>query len=119
MSQPLPDSAAEKKWRLVSTIITRAVILSVSFYAFAFAMRVEWNNKNTPGIGYATPLFGPLHLVADGAPENNRDGIIACLILLPMIFAFIIRPHLITGLISLLGIAGWLFLGLIGSTINC
>ncbi len=94
-------------------------VLVIAVGLFIVVMYVEWLNKSTLGPGNASPVFGPFHFVTDVAPENIRDGIVACVILIPMIFLFFIWPHPITALVSLVGVLIWLFLGVIGKSIGC
>lgn len=81
-------------------------------------MYKEWLDKTTAGIREASPLFGPFHFVTDAAPPNVTFGVLLCIGLIPLIFAFVVKPQFFTAILSLIGLLLWLFFGLVGAGIN-
>jgi hypothetical protein len=66
-----------------------------------------------------TVLLGPLHFLMDTAPENRITGIVLCLVLLPCLAAFPLKPNFVTALVSLLAGLCWFAIGVIGAGIGC
>jgi hypothetical protein len=86
---------------------------------FAAWMYMEWRNKTAPGIRHASPLFGAFHFVTDSSERNVECGTWLCVFVIPCIFSYPIKPHWCTAMLTLLGLILWLFLGLVGSGIDC
>ena|SRR6266851_4179501 len=93
------------------TSLFASVAVTILFCALMYS---EWLHKNQ-----ASFLFGPLHCATDVAPENVRFGIFLSIVLVPMMFAYLVKPHWTTAVLSLIGILSWLFLGVICEGISC
>lgn len=81
--------------------------------AIALAMgylRTEW--RLAPN---ASLLLGPLWIAWYGGVA----GWVLAILLLPSVFAFLIKPHPITALISSIAFSLWMFLGVVGRAIGC
>jgi hypothetical protein len=91
----------------------RAVLFLAWFCSFAGVMAFEW--ARWPN---GTILFGPFWIIA----YNGFDdwcGVLSCVVLLPMLFAFPLKPHPLTFCLSLLALAVWLVMGMVGWGIGC
>ena len=64
-------------------------------------------------------LLGPLLLVRDVSTENQTAGLLMCLVLIPGMLIGVVRPRSWSIAFSLLSALAWLFIGAIGSGINC
>jgi hypothetical protein len=64
-------------------------------------------------------LWGPLLFVFDVSPENQISGFVITVLLAAAILSFPLRPRTWTAAIAICGLAAWLFVGAIGSGINC
>ena len=84
----------------------------VSFGAFGALMTYEWLRWPN-GSAWLGPLgffwyFGP-----------NVEGLAITLTLLPLVFAFPLKPHPVTALLSLLGLMAWACMGTLAQGIGC
>jgi hypothetical protein len=107
------------KMALVGSWLWRVGLPFITSCGLFVVLYLEWKAKKTVGIGHASPLFGPFHLVTDVAPANNRAGIILCIILLPTMLCFFFRPNWKTAMISLIGFGLWIVIGIIAQGIGC
>lgn len=80
--------------------------------AFAAWMVFEW--RQWPN---GSPLLGPLGIMW----YNGFDGesLVFTVISLAMLFAFLLKPHWITAVMTLLGGLNWLFWGVAAVGIGC
>jgi hypothetical protein len=62
-------------------------------------------------------MFGPLALIRYNG--LNLVDVVTSAVLLPLLFAFLLRPHVLTFCLSLLGTLIWLCLGSIPMTVSC
>lgn len=65
-----------------------------------------------------TALLGPFLWVRDGAWENQLTGVILALVLFACICSVLLRPRIWTAVLSILGIIGWLVVGIVGLGIS-
>lgn len=65
------------------------------------------------------PFLGPILFLRDVAWENQVWGIVFCLLLIPGMLAPLVKPSWWAAGIGLLSVLGWLFLGMIGMSIDC
>jgi|GEM_PF-3814255 hypothetical protein len=80
--------------------------------AFVFAMVCVWICSPN-----GNPLLGPLQLL--GYNGVTVESLVFCAVSLAVFFAFLIKPHIITAVISILGGMNWLFWGLVVPGIGC
>jgi hypothetical protein len=64
-------------------------------------------------------LLGPLYFALDTAPGNVQAGVVLTVILLPCTLSVLLKPHLITVMVSLVAFLLWMFLGVVGQGISC
>src|SRR5262245_19250835 len=82
--------------------------------AGAFAALLIWEWSRWPN---GSPLLGPLGIIW----YNSISGESLALAALSLIalFAFLLKPHAATALISVLGVVNWLFWGVMALGIGC
>lgn len=99
----MPMKASPRGWMIVRLMCAAA---------FPASMVFEW--RRWPD---GSPLLGPLGIIW----YNGIDGesIVLCAISLVMVFAFLMKPHMVTAVISLLGAMNWLFWGVMALGIGC
>lgn len=95
-----------------SRFVVRWLVRLVCAAAFSALMTVEW--KRWPD---GSPLLGPLGIVWYNGIGMESAAI--CAISLAMLFAFPMKPGLITALVSLVGAVNWFFWGVVALGIGC
>jgi hypothetical protein len=80
--------------------------------AFAALVILEWNRW--PNV---SPVLGPLGMLWYGGLDVQ--AIMFCAISLAILFAFLLKPHPMTAMISFLGAMNWLFWGVMALGIGC
>ena len=86
-------------------------MIVVTLFAFACSyLRFEWSNAPN-----ASVMLGPLWMAWYG--ERSGWGLAG--LLLPCVFAVLIKPNNITFMVSLIALFSWLVLGMLGQGIGC
>ena len=80
--------------------------------AFGALMVIEWNRWPN-----GSPLLGPVGIIWYNG--IGVESVVLCAISLAVLFAFLLKPHAVTALISLLGGMNWLFWGVMALGIGC
>jgi hypothetical protein len=63
-------------------------------------------------------LLGPILFVLDVAPENVWWGVALTILLVPAIVLFAFRRRVWTAVVSIMALAAWLILGVVGGGID-
>jgi hypothetical protein len=79
---------------------------------FVASMAYEWGSGPNGG-----PLLGPLGLIWYGG--LSAGSFVLCAISVTLLIAFLIKPHIATAVISILGAINWLFWGMAVLGIGC
>jgi hypothetical protein len=97
-------------WIVNRIILTAARVALPALFA-ALLVR-EWYRWPNGG-----PLLGPIGIF--WYRSADACTLVTTVALLPMIFAFLVKPRLLTAFLSLLALAVWLALGALAETIGC
>ena len=93
----------------------RITLLGLLAWIFSIAVAVGiLSVKWRPPFNHEA-LFGPLLI----AQQGDFAGWVLAFILLPSIFAVVLKPHPVTAVISVLAFLFWVFLGAVGPGIGC
>lgn len=81
---------------------------------FCSWMLVEW--LRYPDI---TPFFGPFAWMCDANAATRSDGRMACVVLLPCLFAFPVKPNVVTLCVSWVAGMIWVFMAVLLFSASC
>jgi hypothetical protein len=109
MATGTPTSEGQARCGRVKWVWALRVAATGSFTAL---MALEWSLWPN-----GSPLLGPLGIIWYNGADPCTLTITA--FLLPVVFAFPLKPCLLTALLSLLGLMAWTFLGVIAIGIGC
>lgn len=105
-------------WSLVSQSLWFWIMRLTVVALFPLLIVYEW--KRWPN---GSQWLGPFGLMWYSGGEFHVAGLILGLLLivvsLGFLFAFLIKPHPITALISMLGVINWTFWGMVAEGIGC
>jgi hypothetical protein len=90
----------------------RLLLIAAWVCLFTGVMAYEWSRWPN-----GSTLFGPFWIIRYNGLHFESGA--ACLVLFAMLSAFPVKPHLLTFLLVLPGLVGWLGLGLVGQGIGC
>lgn len=99
-------------WRMITSPVWLWLARLMCGVTFVALMVFEWHRW--PG---GSPCLGPLGFIWHNGIDT--ENLVLCVISLAMVFAFVLKPHALTALISLLGGVNWLFWGSLALTIGC
>lgn len=110
-----PDVAPPRNDPLTAGFAWGRRFLRVGFpLLFWLWMLVEW--LRYPDI---TPFFGPFAWMYDANAVTRSDGRLACVVLLPCLFAFPLKPNVVTLCISWVAGMIWVFMAVLLFSASC
>jgi hypothetical protein len=106
------------RWYQIS--LRRLLLFKTVVAACLAWLRFEWVREVAPDGGGASVLLGPLYFLRHYSGSGDiRDGVLLTALLLPCIFAVILKPNPVTVVLSLLALLAWMFFGLCGQGASC